>query len=49
MSTVHRPFVSEKTEMKEFTLRAVLLGLVMSVVLGAAKLGKTRLIDNLEI
>src|SRR3984957_16876205 len=34
--TPHRPFVSEKTTMKEFTLRAVLLGLVMSVVLGAA-------------
>ena len=36
VSTPHRPFVSEKTTMKEFTLRAVLLGLVMSVVLGAA-------------
>ena len=34
--TPHRPFVSEKTSMKEFTLRAVLLGLVMTVVLGAA-------------
>lgn len=34
--TVHRPFVSDKTSMKEFTLRAVLLGLVMTVVLGAA-------------
>src|SRR5579864_4735404 len=32
----HRPFVSEKATMKEFTLRAVLLGLVMTVVLGAA-------------
>jgi len=32
----HRPFVSETTSMKELTLRAVLLGLVMSVVLGAA-------------
>ncbi len=32
----HRPFVPEGTVMKEFTLRAVLLGLVMSVVLGAA-------------
>src|SRR6266849_3825977 len=32
----HRPFVSEKSTMKEFTLRAVLLGLVMSVILGAA-------------
>src|ERR1700739_1854852 len=34
--TPHRPFVSEKTRMKEFTLRAVLLGLVMTVILGAA-------------
>jgi putative OPT family oligopeptide transporter len=33
---VHRSFVPENTTMKEFTLRAVLLGLVMSVVLGAA-------------
>ena len=32
----HRPFVPEGMQMKEFTLRAVLLGLVMSVVLGAA-------------
>jgi putative OPT family oligopeptide transporter len=32
----HQPFVSEKTVMKELTVRAVLLGLVMSVVLGAA-------------
>lgn len=32
----HRPFVPESMQMKEFTLRAVLLGLVMSVVLGAA-------------
>src|SRR5260370_16323520 len=36
LSTEHRPFVSENVTMKEFTLRAVLLGLVMSVVLGAA-------------
>src|SRR5579859_7411685 len=35
-STEHRPFVPEKATMKEFTLRAVLLGLVMTVVLGAA-------------
>src|SRR5271168_1615976 len=33
---VHRPFVPHNVEMKEFTLRAVLLGLVMCVVLGAA-------------
>lgn len=32
----HQPFVPEQMEMKEFTLRAVLLGLVMTVVLGAA-------------
>src|ERR1700693_2583455 len=32
----HRPFVSETTSMKELTLRAVLLGLVMTVFLGAA-------------
>src|SRR5256885_3797295 len=32
----HQPFVPKTMEMKEFTLRAVLLGLVMTVVLGAA-------------
>jgi len=32
----HRPFVPENVQMKEFTLRAVLLGLVMTIVLGAA-------------
>lgn len=32
----HQPFVPETMEMKEFTLRAVLLGLFMTVVLGAA-------------
>jgi putative OPT family oligopeptide transporter len=32
----HRPYVPEDLEMKELTLRAVLLGLVMTVVLGAA-------------
>jgi putative OPT family oligopeptide transporter len=32
----HRPFVPENVKMKEFTLRAVLLGLVMTVILGAA-------------
>src|SRR6266700_83753 len=31
----HQPFVPETMEMKEFTLRAVLLGLGMTVVLGA--------------
>src|SRR3954452_17784301 len=31
-----KPFVPEGMQMKEFTLRAVLLGLVMCVVLGAA-------------
>src|ERR1700737_1508379 len=35
-SIQHRPFVPEGTIMKELTLRAVLLGLVMTVVLGAA-------------
>jgi len=32
----HVPFVPETASMKEFTLRAVLLGLVMCVILGAA-------------
>jgi len=32
----HQPFVPEKTEMKEFTLKAVLIGLVLTVVLGSA-------------
>lgn len=32
----HVPFVPESMQMKEFTLRAVLIGLVMTVVLGAA-------------
>jgi putative OPT family oligopeptide transporter len=32
----HVPFVPETMEMKEFTLRAVLLGLVLTIVLGAA-------------
>ena len=32
----HQPFVPEGVEMKEFTFRAVLIGLVMCVVLGAA-------------
>src|SRR5579871_1465904 len=32
----HRPFVPENMKMREFTLRAVLLGLVMCVILGAA-------------
>jgi putative OPT family oligopeptide transporter len=32
----HQPFVPEAMEMKEFTLRAVLLGLFMTVILGAA-------------
>ena len=30
------PFVSSETDMKEFTLRALIIGLVMAVVLGAA-------------
>ena len=32
----NRPFIPEGVVMKEFTLRAVLLGLVMTVILGAA-------------
>ncbi len=32
----HRPFVSPDKKMPEFTARAVILGLVMCVVLGAA-------------
>jgi putative OPT family oligopeptide transporter len=32
----HRPFVPEHLQMREFTLRALLLGLVMTVILGAA-------------
>src|ERR1019366_2005750 len=34
--TKFRSYVPDKTEMREFTTRAVLLGLVMTVVLGAA-------------
>lgn len=32
----HRPYVPETMQMKEFTFRAVLIGLVMTVILGAA-------------
>jgi putative OPT family oligopeptide transporter len=32
----HQPYVPEKTEMREFTLRAVILGVLMTVILGAA-------------
>ena len=35
-STKHQPFVPVTMEMREFTLRALLIGLVMCVVLGAA-------------
>ena len=35
-TTTHKPFVPPNVQMKEFTLRAVLLGLVMCVILGAA-------------
>jgi len=34
--TKFRPYVPEKTDLAEFTFRAVLLGLVMTVILGAA-------------
>ncbi len=36
MSTPHRPFVPPDLKMSEFTVRAVVLGLVMTVILGAA-------------
>ncbi|HVP90616.1 MAG TPA: oligopeptide transporter, OPT family [Terriglobales bacterium] len=32
----YQPYVPEKTDMREFTLRAVLIGLVLTVILGAA-------------
>src|SRR3984885_876354 len=32
----HKPFVPHNVQMKEFTLRALLIGLVMTVILGAA-------------
>jgi putative OPT family oligopeptide transporter len=32
----HRPFVPQSMQMREFTLRALILGLVMTVILGAA-------------
>ncbi|HET6963071.1 MAG TPA: OPT/YSL family transporter, partial [Terriglobia bacterium] len=35
-SKKHQPFVPETMEMTELTLRAVLIGLVLTVVLGAA-------------
>jgi len=35
-SKEYKPFVPDKTDLKEFTLRALLIGLVMAVVLGAA-------------
>jgi putative OPT family oligopeptide transporter len=36
MATQNRPFVPENVSMKELTVRAVMIGLVMCVVLGAA-------------
>jgi putative OPT family oligopeptide transporter len=36
LKTRHRPFVPEHMKMREFTWRALLLGLVMTAVLGAA-------------
>jgi len=36
MDSQHRSYVPEKTQMREFTFRAVLLGLVMTVILGSA-------------
>jgi putative OPT family oligopeptide transporter len=35
-SSTHRPFVPETMEMTEFTVRAVLIGLVMTLILGYA-------------
>src|SRR5712692_10813202 len=32
----HKPFVPENVTMTEFTLRALLVGLIMTVILGAA-------------
>jgi putative OPT family oligopeptide transporter len=32
----YKPYVPEKTEMREFTLRAIIIGLIMTVILGAA-------------
>jgi putative OPT family oligopeptide transporter len=32
----HQPYIPEKTEMREFTLRAIILGVLMTVILGAA-------------
>jgi putative OPT family oligopeptide transporter len=36
MASLNKPFVPESMKMRELTLRAVLLGLVMTIVLGAA-------------
>src|SRR5512135_604923 len=33
-----RSYVPDKTDMREFTVRAIILGLIMTVVLGAANL-----------
>jgi len=32
----HQPYVPEKTDQREFTLRAILIGLILTVILGAA-------------
>src|SRR3954466_4388038 len=36
IETKHKPFVPNNVQMREFTFRAVLLGLLMSIVLGFA-------------
>lgn len=36
MANEFKPYVPEKTDQKEFTLRALLLGVIMAVILGAA-------------
>ncbi len=33
----YKPYVPEKTELREFTLKAVILGIVLTVILGAAQ------------
>src|SRR4030067_188414 len=32
----YKPYVPEKTDLREFTLRALILGVIMTVILGAA-------------
>ena len=32
----YKPYVPENTDMKEFTIKALILGVIMTVILGAA-------------